>query len=179
MALDIKISADRLKEIQDQLGGLDKLDLSPLSAIVAEQAVDWGTRAFRDPSLRPVAWAPWSPAYEAKLRGAWTAKNTTKSGKLRKSAKTFESDRKLLLDTKELRKSLTAKTVGGHSYIASDREYAAYHQFGAPKAHLPARPFLPIDADLSAGTAVLTDAAWEAIRPRLERRIKPLILSGT
>ena len=179
MALEIKISADRLKEIQDQLGGLDKLDLSPLSAIVAEQAVDWGTRAFRDPSLRPVAWAPWSPAYEAKLRGAWTAKNTTKSGKLRKSAKTFESDRKLLVDTGELRKSLTAKTTGGNVYIASDREYAAYHQFGAPKAHLPARPFLPIDADLSAGTAVLTDAAWEAIRPRLERRVKQLILSGT
>ena len=85
MALEITISADRLKEIQDQLGGIDKLDLSPLSAIVAEQAVNWGTRAFDDTSLRPVAWAPWSPAYEAKLRGAWTAKNTTKSGKPRKT----------------------------------------------------------------------------------------------
>lgn len=176
MALEIKISADRLKEIQDQLGGIDKLDLSPLSAIVAEQSVDWGTRAFDDPSLRPEAWAPWSPAYQAKLRGAWTAKNTTKSGKLRKSAK-FE--RRLLVDTGELRKTLTAKTVGGHAYIASDREYAAYHQFGAPKAKLPARPFLPIYADLSAGTAVLTDAAWDAIRPLLERRVNKLILSGS
>ena len=55
---------------------------------------------------------------------------------------------------------------------------AAYHQFGTPKAKLPARRFLPIDADLAAGTAVLTDAAWESIRPRLERRIKQLILSG-
>ena len=60
-----------------------------------------------------------------------------------------------------------------------DREYAGYHQFGAPKAKSPARPFLPIDADLAGGTAVLTDAAWEAIRPLLERRIKQLILSGT
>lgn len=176
MALEITISADRLKEIQDQLGGLDKLDLSPISALVAEHAVNWGTRAFNDPSLRPTPWDAWSSAYEAQLRSAWKAKNTTKSGKLRKSAK-FE--RRLLVDTGELRKSLTAKTTGGHAYIASDREYAAYHQFGAPKAHLPARPFLPIDADLSAGTAVLTDAAWEAIRPRLERRVKQLILSGT
>ena len=55
---------------------------------------------------------------------------------------------------------------------------AAYHQFGTPKAKLPARRFLPIDADLADGTAVLTDAAWESIRPRLERRIKQLILFG-
>ena len=40
-------------------------------------------------------------------------------------------------------------------------------------------PVLPIDADLAGGTAVLTDAAWDAIRPILERRIKKLILSGT
>ena len=79
MALEIKISADRLREIQDQLGGLDKLDLSPISALVAERAVDWGTRAFDDPSLRPNSQAPWSTAYEAKLRGDWAAKNTTKA----------------------------------------------------------------------------------------------------
>ena len=175
MALEITISADRLKEIQDQLGGLDKLDFSPISALVAEHAVNWGTRAFDDPELRPKPWDAWSPAYEAKLRGAWSAKNSTKRGKLRKGAK-FE--RRLLVDTGELRKSLAAKTTGGHDYIASDREYAAYHQFGAPKAKLPARPFLPIEADLTSGTAVLTDAAWERIRPLLERRIKQLILSG-
>ena len=55
---------------------------------------------------------------------------------------------------------------------------AAYHQFGTPKAKLPARPFLPSEADLTSGTAVLTDAAWESIRPLLERRIKQLILFG-
>ena len=82
------------------------------------------------------------------------------------------------MDTGELRKSLAAKTTGGHACIASDRKHAAHHRFGTPKAKLPARPFLPIEADLADGTAVLTDAAWESIRPLLERRIKQLILFG-
>jgi phage gpG-like protein len=178
VALEITISADRLKEIQDQLGGIDKLDFSPISAIAAEQAVLWGTRAFKDESKRPSPWAPWSPAYEKRLKGAWTAKHSTKSGKLRKSAGTFEADRQLLIDTGGLKDGLAAKVDGGHAYISSDREYAAYHQFGAPKAKLPARPFLPIEADFSLGTAVLTDAAWESIRPLLERKLKQLILSS-
>lgn len=175
MALKVTITADRLEEIQGRIGGIDKLDYSPVSAVLAEQAVNWGTRAFKDTSMRPKPWAPWSDSYKAKLYGAWKKENTTKRGKLRKSA---QFDRRLLIDTGGLKDSLSATTSGGHAYISSDREYAAYHQFGAPNANLPARPFLPIEVDFATGSATLTQAAWEAIRPALEQRVKLLILGS-
>lgn len=65
-------------------------------------------------------------------------------------------------------------TDGGYvASVASDREYAAYHQFGTVK--MPARPFLPIKVDFATRTMTLTDFAWESLKPLLIRNFKQII----
>lgn len=82
--------------------------------------------AFDDPALRP---APWAPK---------TSFKKTRGGKLKT---------KLLVDSGMLRRSpRVTGTTDDSVTISTARTYAAYHQFGAPKAHIPARPFFPVDA---------------------------------
>lgn len=176
MSTEIRVSDSQVKTLLDHL---QNLDLSPISAQAAEMAANWGKRAFLEESLRPAPWAPWSPKYEKRLKGKFAAKVSRMRSKAKRESQVF--DRKLLIDKDLLRRSIRAFEVGERNSdggyvanIASDREYAAYHQFGTSK--MPARPFLPIDADLSAGTSVLTDAAWNAIKPTLERTLRRIAL---
>ena len=174
MSLEINIKTDQLHELEAYVGSLQGVDLSPISKAAADFVVDSGTDAFTDESLRPSPWAPLSKKYEQKLRRDWSKKTSQiKSRKLRESA-VFEHQ--LLIDSEALHQSLSAKEgekAADGSYVsrvASDREYAAYHQFGTSK--MPARPFLPIDADLSIGTATLTEKAWNTVKPTLLSTLK-------
>ena len=177
MSLEIRVSDT---QVNDLLERLQHLDLSTVSAVAAEHVSLWGTRAFRDSSLRPSQWAPLSKSYESKLRRDFSKKVSRMRSKEKREWTFFEHH--LLIDTGLLLRSLRAFEVGERtadggyvSTVASDRAYAAYHQFGTRK--MPARPFIPIKADLSAGTFVLTDEAWDAIKPTLLRTLRRVIES--
>lgn len=177
MALEIRIDDSRVNEL---LGILQNIDLAPLSATAAEFVATRGTRAFRDETLRPSPWDPLSQKYEQRLKNKFSAGVSKMRSKKQRAAATFEHQ--LLIDTDALRRSIKAFEVGQKTAsggyvarVASDREYAAYHQFGTK--HMPARPFLPISANLQTGTAVLTDEAWNVLKPALERTLKRIIKS--
>lgn len=170
MSLEIRISASQVETLLDRL---QSLDLSPVSKAAAEFVVNTGTEAFTNESLRPSPWDPLSDAYEKKLKNAWSSKAKNKKK---------EFLHQLLIDSGDLKDSLkllespAGSSDGGYiARVASDREYAAYHQFGTSK--MPARPFLPINADLSIGTATLTDKAWDTVKPDLISALKRSIES--
>lgn len=53
-----------------------------------------------------------------------------------------------LVDTGKLRGSLRARVTSDGFEISTSVPYAKHHQFGAPKANVPARPFLPREGEL-------------------------------
>ncbi|NLB69536.1 MAG: hypothetical protein GX804_07615 [Lentisphaerae bacterium] len=170
MHIEIRIDDAEIKSL---IGHIENLDLSSLSATAAGHVATLGTRAFRDESLRPEPWAPLSESYEKRLKAAWGSKH-----KKKRNPPAFEHQ--LLIDTGLLRRSIRAfeigekTTDGGYvASVASDREYAAYHQFGTVK--MPARPFLPIKVDFATRTMTLTDFAWESLKPLLIRNLKQII----
>lgn len=174
MSLRILIDDTEVTALMDRL---QHLDLSSLAASAAEQVAIMGQDAFSDPDLRPAPWAPLSESYEKQLKGRWNSKVSKIKGKKAREAAVFE--KQILIETGDLRKSITAsktarKTADGYeARISSDREYAAYHQFGTKK--MDERPFLPIKADLTLGTATLTDTAWTTIKPTLLESLKRII----
>jgi len=82
--------------------------------------------AFDDPAMRPAPWAP-KKAFKKTRGGKLKTKLLVDSGMLRRSPRVTKADD-------------TSVTVG------TSRTYAAYHQLGAPRAGIPARPFFPVDA---------------------------------
>jgi phage virion morphogenesis protein len=50
----------------------------------------------------------------------------------------------ILQKTKRLRRSISKRFEGGAPVLRTRVPYAEFHQFGAPRANLPARPFLVI-----------------------------------
>ena len=112
--------------------------LKAMGTVLVNQA----TRAFNEPSLRPTPWAPLKPS---------TLKNKARKGL---------SDG-ILKATGTLMRSIRIVSVDNNDVkVGTDREYAAYHQWGtkrAPKGQawvkgtefatrtIPPRPFLPIE----------------------------------
>lgn len=95
----------------------------PLLQAMGTAVVSMGTRAFTDASLRPSTWAP------------------------RKQPDKPRPHAPLLLDN-HLRDSLrTSNPTNKSITIQSDTPYAATHQLGSEKLHVPARPFLPFQED--------------------------------
>ncbi len=95
--------------------------------------------SYRNPGMREVPW----PA--AKAAPVTTGK---RKGKRRKGRK--KRVRQLLIDTGTLMQSWTLNQLKDGEYqVTTPVKYAPYHQFGAPKQGLPARPQLPyIDGKL-------------------------------
>jgi Mu-like prophage protein gpG len=174
MALEITISD---KQVKDLLANLQDLDLAPISAAAAEGAARMGARAFREEALRPAPWEPLAPSTMRQVNRGFDKKKSKLSKKKQETANFIKNP---LIDTGAMMRFLRAFEIGERApdggyiaSIASDRPYAAFHQFGTK--HIPARPFLPIDANLTAGTATLTDKAWNTLKPTLERILKRLI----
>lgn len=88
---------------------------------IGAEAASLAGRAFRSESLRPEPWAPRKPSKH-------------------------DDGHPLLIRSGALRQSVGWRLEGaGAVAVGSDREYAAYHQFGTK--NMPARPFLPFDRD--------------------------------
>ena len=100
---------------------------------MGEKLVEWAQKAFTVPSKRPAVWPELSPRTLAKKKKEkHGSKPLIASGTLAKSPRVV---------------SVTRNEV----VIGSDREtkkgsgisLAAIHQLGAPRRHIPARPFFP------------------------------------
>ncbi len=97
--------------------------------------VSMAQRAFTNPSQRPSEWAPLHPKTLAAR--AWRGRKGTRP----------------LLDSTMLQKSIrVVKADNASVTVGSDRRAGSYslaaiHQYGAPRARIPARPFFPIRPD--------------------------------
>jgi phage gpG-like protein len=108
----------------------------PILEAMGLEFVSITKRAFSDSSLRPSPWAPKKDGAPATLR---------KSGALWQSIR-------------------VAQVTNDFVTAASDRIYAAIHQFGGTgKVKMPARPFFPIlDGKLTAEAAKKINAVGKA-----------------
>lgn len=86
------------------------------------------TRAFNEPSLRPVAWKPLKDETVKEK-----ARRGLSEGVLKATGALMRSPRIV---------GITKTTVR----VGTDRRYASFHQLGV-KGSLPARPFFPVDKD--------------------------------
>lgn len=84
-------------------------------------------------------------------------------------AKAMEN-RQPLYDTGALSQSMTLKIGAGKAGVASDRPYAAYHQYGTKK--MPARPFVP--ALGPPGQEQLTEKAAQFVKGAIEAELKKI-----
>ena len=106
---------------------------SRVLAYVGQTVASRATQAFRTPSFRPSPWAPRKPVY-----------TVTVNKKTKKKTRKLD-DHPLLIRSGALRQSVFWKFSGDDAVVVgSDRKYAAYHQHGTKR--MPARPFVPVDA---------------------------------
>jgi phage gpG-like protein len=123
----------RLQALADRLADAESL-LAPAVPIVAA-AIE---RNF-DEEGRPLPWPPLAPRYaRAKARRLPGTRILERTGRLRRSVRTGVESNALVAST--------------------DVPYAAAHQFGAPRRHLPARPFLALtESDIRAAGEAVAD----------------------
>ena len=78
----------------------------------------------------------------------------------------------MLIDEGFLARSIRVASVDEkRAEIVSDREYAAYHQFGTKK--MPRRPFLPFaNANFNAGEVKLTPDGEARAKAAMEAAVK-------
>lgn len=76
---------------------------------------------------------------------------------------------RILERTGRLRRSIRTRVEGNALFVSTDVPYAAAHQYGLPRRHLPARPFLVLTAqDMD---AVATDVATALTGPEEVRSL--------
>lgn len=110
--------------------GLKKLagqvaDKRPILEACGLQLVSFAQRSFNDPAMRAAPWVPLKPA--------------TIAAKIKAGKSTAILKRDVVMARSWRVASVTASTVT----VGTDRPQAGYHQFGAPRAGIPARPMLP------------------------------------
>lgn len=120
-------------------------DLTPVAEAAGLQLVAFAGRSFNEPGVRAVPWAPLKPATIAEKIAAGKSTAILKRDVV--MARSFR-----ITDLRPM-----SVTVG------TDRPYARYHQFGAPKRGLPQRPMLPFTGTTAASAQL---APWA--RKRLE-----------
>ena len=82
-------------------------------------------------------------------------------------------NRQPLYDTGALSQSMTLKIGAGKAGVASDRPYAAYHQYGSRDGkHPPARPFVP--ALGPPGQEQLTEKAAQFVKGAIDAELKKI-----
>lgn len=133
---------------------------TPILEAMGLQLASIGARSFNDASLRVAPWAPLKPG--------------TLAGKI----KAGKSSAILKRDTLLYRSLIRPDMVTGRRSVTIkiDRPYASYHQFGAPKQKIPARPFLPFIGTTEA--AVLAPWAREKLRKIGQAKLDSLLSGG-
>ncbi len=103
----------------------------------------------RDPEGKP-----WKPLALATVQGGLTSRSFTKKGQIRKPAERKLLRRKILIQSAQLRNSISSRVKGTTIHVGTNKKYARVHQLGGEagrktaRVQVPARPFLGIsDAD--------------------------------
>lgn len=110
--------------------------MARVARVAGEELAIMAAEAFHSERVRPAEWPPLSRRTEAGM-----SKARKRGAKKRGSARP-------LVDTGTLMRSLEVRGASASGVeVASTQDYANYHQFGAPKAKLPARPFFPITGE--------------------------------
>jgi phage gpG-like protein len=139
-----------LKRLIETLG-----DARPAMVEIGEELIELSKSSF-EKSASPMgeAWVPNSPvtivAYLDKIKGAYT-----KSGKLsKKGADRVISKKPLIGHTRDLSRQFSYSADASSVIVRNTMKYAAMQQFGGKKSEfgnlwgdIPARPFMPIDAN--------------------------------
>lgn len=131
MSDDIRIRQVRdeitpeLQRLAQQLSGAGRRQV--LRAMGAE-AVAITQQAFKDASLRPMAWPPLKYRREFNNAGKRIAMPLIKTGQL-------------------MRGIHISELTDAHVQISPSVPYAAAQQLGSTKAHIPPRPFFPFSPD--------------------------------
>ncbi len=100
---------------------------------MGEELVEWAQKAFTVPSKRPAVWPGLSPKTLAKKKKEkHGSKPLIASGTLARSPRVVSVTRNEVVVGSD-------RAVGKHSPYS----LAAIHQLGAPRRHIPARPFFP------------------------------------
>lgn len=109
---------------------------------------------------------------EAALRKSEAAAKKAREwkGRAKTAAAKAAGSRQPLYDTGALSQSLTLKIGAGKAGVASDRPYAAYHQYGTKK--MPARPFVP--ALGPPGQEQLTEKAAQFVKGAIDAELKKI-----
>lgn len=116
----VKLSDTLSPDLRRKLAAVQ--NRKPILERMGQAVKSLAIRAFTDSGLRPSTWAP--------------RKKEPKEGHL------------LLQDSTLLRKSIRVISASDTQVvIGSDRPYAAAHQLGYEPRNLPARPYLPFNAD--------------------------------
>lgn len=108
---------------------------APAMRRMGKAIAEWAKSAFKKPSKRPAAWPPLAARTLAqKKKKGYGSKPLIASGLLARSPRVISVTRNAVV----VGSDRAAKTKAGTEY-----SLAAIHQLGAPRRHIPARPFFP------------------------------------
>jgi phage gpG-like protein len=152
ISIESAYTQSAITELTNKLG-----NLKPVMASIGEYMLG-EVRGRFDSETDPTG-KPW-----AKLAQATIADKTRrqKSGKTRSGgsrSRVNASPNAILKSTFLLRDTIAYKASPFDVKIGTPRKYGVHHQYGAPKANIPARPFLGFnDGDLKEIEAIVVDA---------------------
>lgn len=112
-------------------------------------------------------------AKAAKAAAAAAKRAKEWKGRAKTAAAKAAGSRQPLYDTGALSQSMTLKIGAEKAGVASDRPYAAYHQYGSKDGkHPPARPFVPVLGP--PGGEKLTDNAAQFVKGAVEAELRKI-----
>jgi len=126
------MSASNITEVKRRLVHLEHrgYQLAPLMAEIANLLQTTTETAFED-EQNPFDGTPWEPL-KASTQAKKNGKPLYESGRMQDSLNVFSNARQAII---------------GLPATAKGYNYPAVHQFGTEDGSIPARPFLPINAD--------------------------------
>jgi len=145
--VNISISIDD-KALHDALARLQAVGqhLQPAMANVGDMLVSRVTECF-ERGESPDG-EQWEPLAESTKRGRLrhNKSNFRKNGKLSaRGRRESAAGAQPLVDTGNLRNSITRNVSGNSVEVGTNLIYGALHQFGSANGDVPARPFLPTE----------------------------------
>lgn len=135
-------------------------DLTPIAEAAGLQLVSLAARSFNEPTVRAMPWVP--------LKAATVAEKIAAG----KSTAILKRDVVLARSWRITQLRPTSVTVG------TDRPYARYHQFGAPKRRLPQRPMLPFTG-ATAQSAQLAPWARKRLETISQKKLDALLRAAS
>lgn len=153
-AFNIDVDSAQARQVLARLGQRGD-NLQPLFEIVGEAMVERVKRRF-ETSTAPdgASWKPWASSTARMIAARIGQKKSyrKKGGGLNAKGQRALQGRRLLVDTGELSREIYRTASASQLVVTAAHPYAAIHQFGGNagrglRSLIPARPFMPIQAD--------------------------------